>query len=347
MKIALASLLLVILLVCAVVVGHTLFGHYKITRNSRLNSRNARTCNDRGNESRNLGQYKNAIRDYNEAIRLDPQFAYAYNNRGKAYEALGQYQRAIQDYDEAIRLDELNSPDSYVFIKYINRGNAYKQLGQYDRALADYDQAIRYYPEMGMLYCGRGDAYLLVRQYEHAIQDYNESLRIDPHYMSHHIINRGVAHQCLGQDTSAIEDYTTFLNTMGWRHSSSQYAALYSYYSQYRIANDTSAQQIITVASEKCDTLAWPYPALCYLRGDISGNSMLASPNADTTEARYYLGQDLILKGRRADGIRHLLWVYENGEKCYFEYGLAIAELTRLNALPTPPKAEIQSVPAQ
>ena len=48
-----------------------------------------------------------AIDDYDEAIRLDPQFASAYYNRGLAYYRLGPFhaERYIQDYNEAVRLD--------------------------------------------------------------------------------------------------------------------------------------------------------------------------------------------------------------------------------------------------
>ena len=48
-----------------------------------------------------------AINDYDEAIRLDPQFASAYYNRGLAYHSLGPFHAEIyiQDYKEAVRLD--------------------------------------------------------------------------------------------------------------------------------------------------------------------------------------------------------------------------------------------------
>ena len=71
-----------------------------------------------------MEQYKRAIQDYAEAIRLDPQNASAYNNRGSAYDDLGQYERAIQDYDEAIRLDPQYAD------AYANRAIAHTILGE-------------------------------------------------------------------------------------------------------------------------------------------------------------------------------------------------------------------------
>ncbi len=52
-----------------------------------------------------LGEYRRAIEDYDEALRLDPGNASAYNNRGYAYRELGEYRRAIKDLDQALRLD--------------------------------------------------------------------------------------------------------------------------------------------------------------------------------------------------------------------------------------------------
>ena len=51
------------------------------------------------------GLLKEAIAEYDQAIRLAPKFTSAYNNRGAAYNDSGQPERAIQDFDVAIRLD--------------------------------------------------------------------------------------------------------------------------------------------------------------------------------------------------------------------------------------------------
>jgi len=54
---------------------------------------------NRGVAYRNKGQYARAIQDYDQAIKLDPNYAIAFRNRGIAYDEKGQYDRAIRDYD--------------------------------------------------------------------------------------------------------------------------------------------------------------------------------------------------------------------------------------------------------
>ena len=128
-----------------------------------------------GNTKYYLGDYKGAITDYTQAIRLNPDDANAYNNRGNAKDHLGQHFAAIADYDIAIRLNpddarciqqsrscegptSVNtSPPSQIMISpsasilmpkaYNNRGVAKSNLGQYFAA-TDYDIAIRLNPEM-------------------------------------------------------------------------------------------------------------------------------------------------------------------------------------------------------
>ena len=51
------------------------------------------------------GKYDEAIKAYDEAIRLDPKYADAWNNKGTALNNQGKYDEAIKAYDEAIRLD--------------------------------------------------------------------------------------------------------------------------------------------------------------------------------------------------------------------------------------------------
>ena len=99
------------------------------------------------------GRLEEAIAEYDEAIRLDPQDAVAQYSRGNFYLNLGQYEKAIHDFDEAIRLD----PD--LALAYNSRGDAYAYLGQYERAIHDFDETIRLDPDLALAYNGRGLVY--------------------------------------------------------------------------------------------------------------------------------------------------------------------------------------------
>jgi tetratricopeptide (TPR) repeat protein len=89
-----------------------------------------------GVELQEQGRQREAIAEYDEAIRLDPEYTEAYNNRGSAYAGLGQYQRAIQDFDEAIRLNPEYAE------AYYNRGLTYKLQGKKSQAIADFEKFI-------------------------------------------------------------------------------------------------------------------------------------------------------------------------------------------------------------
>jgi tetratricopeptide (TPR) repeat protein len=162
------------------------------------------TYNNRGSVYDDKGQYDRAIQDYDQAVRLDPNYANAYNNRGIAYANKGQYDRAIQEYNQGLSLD----PDDA--IAYNNRGNAHADKGQYDRAIQDFNQAIRLDPDYAYAYNNRGSIYNAKRQFDRAIQDFNQALRLDPDY-AYAYNNRGNAYERKGQYDRAIQDYTQVL----------------------------------------------------------------------------------------------------------------------------------------
>ena len=110
--------------------SHTL----KVTDNNWL------AYNNRGVVYKGLGNYRQAIEDYNRAIEIKPDYAEAYNNRGNAYNGLGNYRQAIEDYNRAIEI----KPD--YADAYNNRGIAYNSLGNYRQAIEDYDRAIEIKP---------------------------------------------------------------------------------------------------------------------------------------------------------------------------------------------------------
>ena len=105
---------------------------------------------------------------------LNPRYADAYFSRGLAYTELGQYKRAIEDYNDAIRL---NPGDA---LAHDSRGFAYAGLGQYERAIEDYNGAIRINPRYARAHARRGLAWLYLRRDAEAESDFKKAFELDP-----------------------------------------------------------------------------------------------------------------------------------------------------------------------
>jgi tetratricopeptide (TPR) repeat protein len=54
------------------------------------------------------GFTKAAIKEFEEAIRLDPDLIIAYNNLGIVYYSLEQYDDAIKAFEHAVKIDPIN-----------------------------------------------------------------------------------------------------------------------------------------------------------------------------------------------------------------------------------------------
>ena len=59
-------------------------------------------------------QYKEAIKDFGKAIKLNPKDSSSWKFRGISKYFLDQYDKAIKDFDKAIELNP-NDPDSWKF----------------------------------------------------------------------------------------------------------------------------------------------------------------------------------------------------------------------------------------
>ena len=90
--------------------------------------------NDKSGAHNNLGlsyfekeDYDEALNEFTKSIALE-QHPFHYNNRGLAYYHIGQNELAQKDFDEAIK----KQPDDPLV--YFNRGNVYLNQGDYELA---------------------------------------------------------------------------------------------------------------------------------------------------------------------------------------------------------------------
>jgi tetratricopeptide (TPR) repeat protein len=128
--------------------------------------------NSRGTAHHARSNLDAAIRDYDEAIRLNTRYAEAFSNRGTAHCARGNFDAAIRDYDEAILLDPRDA------VTFIKRGNAHRDNDKLDAAMRDYDEAICLSPREAVAFYLRGCVYERRGNLGRAVADFREAIRL-------------------------------------------------------------------------------------------------------------------------------------------------------------------------
>ncbi len=146
--------------------------------------------------------YKGAIRDLTEAIRLNPNYDNAYYNRGVVRYKLGDKQGAVADYNSAIKINP-NDDNAYT-----NRGVVRDDLGDKQGAIADFNTAIKINPNLAEAYTNRGGVRNDLGDKQGAVADYNTAIKINPNDDKAYY-NRGVVRDDLGDQQGAIADYNT------------------------------------------------------------------------------------------------------------------------------------------
>jgi tetratricopeptide (TPR) repeat protein len=142
--------------------------------------------------------YKKALKNFTEAVRLEPNYADIYYARGNSYLEQSRFDKAIADYDTALRLKP-----GYVQA-YNNRGFAHGAKHENDQAVADYSTAIRLDPKNPGAYYGRAVAYGAKNQYDKAITDLDEAISIKPDGSMYYL--RSLARQRQGDKKGAEAD---------------------------------------------------------------------------------------------------------------------------------------------
>ena len=146
------------------------------------------------------GKYDDAIKASDEAIRLNPNLAMAWYNKGVALGLLGKYDEAIKAYDEAIRL---NPEDVSAWNA---KGSVLNKQGKYDEAIKAYDEAIRLNPNLAAAWNNKGEALGRQDKYDEAIRAYEEAITLDPKYAAAWN-NKGLALDGQGKYDEAIQSF--------------------------------------------------------------------------------------------------------------------------------------------
>jgi tetratricopeptide (TPR) repeat protein len=128
------------------------------------------------------GQHDEAIRDYTEAIRLDPAFGEAILNRAITLAGTSRCAEAIADFTRAIELSEsepgIRNPGTSIAL--VDRGVCHEKAGRDDLAERDYSAHLEIEPRSQYGLELRGALYFRARHYDRALADFAQALVVNP-----------------------------------------------------------------------------------------------------------------------------------------------------------------------
>jgi tetratricopeptide (TPR) repeat protein len=153
-----------------------------------------------------------AIRDFSENIRLSAKpVPLDYINRSNAYKLDGDFARAIKDLDEAIRLDPSDKKEALV-----NRCRIYAEMKRWREALADCSDSLarKDQPDQDPdresdSLVARGLVYLIMHKYSESVADYEAALtypKLSDYHRTEALAGRGIAKLKTGDVTGGNAD---------------------------------------------------------------------------------------------------------------------------------------------
>jgi tetratricopeptide (TPR) repeat protein len=315
-----------------------------------------------GNTYDHLGQVKEAIKILKQGINIQPRDAYSHAELSYAYTLIGQMRNAMKAAKRVTQLEPTNAYAfaqlSEIYIKLKKKTAAVKlarkaislssvpndnvalsnaaelliELGKYDEAIVASKRSISLDPTLADAYFNLAHAYILIDRYGDAVASYEQGFKLAPSYTGTYL-DRGWGYLYLERGAEAAADARAYIETEGWKDRHAPYAAFMAHFGYRQAKRDDEAHKIVAEAAAHIDSSSWPYKILRYLRHEITAQELidLATNNDKQTEARAYIGMNLLLAGHRDEAYVYLEWVRKNGNKSFVEYALAITEINRLN----------------
>jgi len=232
-----------------------------------------------------------ALRCYDKAIELNPQYAGAYNNRGYSYASKGDYDAAICDYTTTIKLNPK------LAVAYRTRGSMYLNKGNYRAAIRDYAKAIELAPKDARGHRNRGIAFLNTGDYDAASRDFAKAIELRPADPRLHIW-LFLTQARMGNDGKA--DLARFRKTEKDNKRISPVMRMY--------LGEITPDQCLAAATNK--------------------NTKL--DNEQKCGSYFYVGQFYLIRGKNGTACEYFRKCVATNVRYFFEYTMAKAELKRL-----------------
>uniref|UniRef100_A0A3Q2I8E6 Tetratricopeptide repeat domain 6 n=1 Tax=Equus caballus TaxID=9796 RepID=A0A3Q2I8E6_HORSE len=152
-----------------------------------------------------MGQQQNAMKDYQAAISLNPEYSLAYFNAGNIYFHHRQFSQASDYFSKALKFDPENEYAT------MNRAIANTILKKYKEAEEDFANVVKNCPSWAAVYFNRAHLHCCLKQYELAEGDLTEALSLKPNDALVYNLRAEVRGK-IGLIEDAMADYTRALD---------------------------------------------------------------------------------------------------------------------------------------
>uniref|UniRef100_A0A8C2U8Q2 Tetratricopeptide repeat domain 6 n=1 Tax=Coturnix japonica TaxID=93934 RepID=A0A8C2U8Q2_COTJA len=160
----------------------------------------AQLLTNRGIINQLMGYLSCAMKDYQQAISVDPNCALAYFSAANIYFNNHQFSQAYCYYSEVLKLEPRNES------AIMNRAVTNTILKNFEEAKEDFEKAICLCPFSAAVYFNRANFYNALNQYELAERDISTALSIQPNDAMMYRLRADIRAK-LGFSREALEDY--------------------------------------------------------------------------------------------------------------------------------------------
>ncbi|MBX9720316.1 MAG: tetratricopeptide repeat protein, partial [Candidatus Obscuribacterales bacterium] len=220
--------------------------------------------------------------------------------------------------------------------EYFSRGQSWAELGDSKKAIADFSEALRLKPDFRVGYTAKAAAEQTAGDNRSACKDMSKALELDPNCVQAYL-GRAYSNLGLGKAAEALKDSNSILERTSAPDNDRLYGLIIGALACRMLHDEKQAELKLDEAAASCSEHCWPGPIVSYLRHQLSDDQFAsyARGYSRSTEVRFYMAMQQSLKGNVNDAIANLAWVKENGDKTFYEYPVAVAELDRLQKAPS------------
>jgi len=156
--------------------------------------------NIRGVCCKAIGQLDGAVKSFEKALAIKPEYAEAQYNLGVILKELGQVDAAMKCYEKALTIKH-EYPNAHN-----NLGQIFLELRQLDAAVDHFEWAVAFKPDFAEAHNNLGVTLQELQQWDESIKSYEKAIDIKPDYAEVYN-NLGITYHQLLQRDSAIKNY--------------------------------------------------------------------------------------------------------------------------------------------